>query len=272
MIRRLNGPRLAAAACLFTALVASGPAARAQDEAPAAPRPPERLLLLGAGVYATSNPYESAREEADGGFLPLFVYQDRFVRADLSGLAINTYANDRFELVTRIAPRFQFIDPKETRDFSFLDRDMGVDLGVRLGSAIGPARVSLEYLADVSGETEGQELTLDATVEATPIDRLSVEAVASLSWKDEALATWLYGVRQSEAGPGRAYEFGRSPGAPSGGVWVPSFGVQMRYQINDRVFVLAATEVEVFGDDITDSPLMAKDFTVAGFVALVRRF
>ncbi|PLR28000.1 hypothetical protein SGCZBJ_06550 [Caulobacter zeae] len=260
MIDRLSGAALLAL-CL---LVALSPPAQAEET--------ERLFLLGAGAYVASNPYESAKEKAGTGVLPLFFYQDRRVTADLSGLAVKAYASDRFTLEGRIAPRFQLVDPKETRDFAFLQRDVGIDVGGRASAAFGPATLSLEYLADVSGETKGQEVNLDLTLEAAPSERLTLQAVAGLSWKDEKLSTWLYGLKAGEVGAARAYEFGRTRGAPSGGVVVPSLGAQARYRIGERAYVIAAAEVELFDDDITRSPLVAKKSAAAGFVGLVRRF
>jgi len=265
MIDRLSGAALLAV-CL---LLAVAPSARAQ---PVGDEEPGRLFLLGAGAYAASNPYESAKDKIGTGVLPLFFYQDRRFTADLNGLAVKACRNERFTLEGRIAPRFQLVDPKETRNFAFLQRDVGVDVGGRASAAFGPATLAVEYLADVSGETKGQELNLDLTLAAAPSDRLSLEAVAGLSWKDEKLATWLYGLRADEVGAARAYEFGRSPGAPSGGVVVPSLGVQARYRIGERAYVIAAAEVELFDDDIVDSPLVARKSAAAGFVGLVRRF
>ncbi|PXA85860.1 hypothetical protein DMC25_14690 [Caulobacter sp. D4A] len=261
MILRLKGAALAACALALHPF-----AARAQSEEP------DHLLLLGAGVYATSNPYESAREKTETGVLPLFFYQNRYLTADLSGLAVKAYESKHFKLEGRISPRFQLVDPKDTRDFAFLERDTGVDVGARFSGMAGPATLSLELLADATGETEGQEINLDLTLAAQPTERLSLEAVAGLSWKDEKLATWLYGLRESEVAPALAYEFGRTARAPSGGVVVPSLGVQARYRLTERLYVIAAAEIEVFDDDIKDSPLMAKGQTAAGFVSLVRRF
>lgn len=237
---------------------------------------PERLLLLGAGAYVSGNPYESAREKTQTGVLPLFFFQNRYLTADLSGLSVNAYRSDHFKIEARVSPRFQLVDPKDTRDFAYLERDTSIDVGARFSAAAGPATLSLELLADATGETKGQEINLDLTLAAQPTERLSLEAAAGLSWKDEKLATWLYGVREKEAraagAPTRAYEFGRTPRAPSGGAFVPSLGVQARYQATERLYVIAAAEVEFFGDDIVDSPLMAKKRTAAGFVGLVRRF
>lgn len=261
MIDRLSGAALLAL-CL---LVALSPPAHAEEE-------PERLLLLGAGAYVASNPYESAKEKAGTGVLPLFFYQDRRVTADLGGLAVKAYAADHFTLEGRIAPRFQLVDPKETHDYAFLERDLGIDVGGRASAAFGPATLSLEYLADVSGETKGQEVNLDLTLEAAPSERLTLQAVAGLSWKDEKLSTWLYGLKAEEVGAARAYEFGRTRGAPSGGAVVPSLGAQARYRIGERAYVIAAAEIELFDDDITKSPLVAKKSAAAGFIGLVRRF
>lgn len=255
----------AIAAC---ALVLTPFAARAQE----AEQPPERLFLLGAGVYATSNPYASAKKKTQTGALPLFVYQTQRFAADLSGLAVTAWSNDHFKLEGRVAPRFQLVDPKDTRDFSSLQRDAGVDLGGRLSAAAGPATLSLEYLRDVTDQAKGQEINLDLALSASPLEKLSVDVVAGVSWKDEKLATWLYGLREMEVGKLRAFEYGRTARAASGGVLVPSLGVQARYQVTDRLFVMAAAEVELFDNDITDSPLMAKDHASSGFISVVRRF
>ncbi|MBX9615173.1 MAG: MipA/OmpV family protein [Caulobacteraceae bacterium] len=267
MIHRTRGLHAALGLTTFAlGVMAFGTAAHAQSDEPG------HLLLLGAGVYATSNPYESALEEVEGGVLPLFVYQNRYLTADLSGLAVTAFDNGRFKLEGRVSPRLQLVDPKDTRDFAFLERDAGVDVGARLSATAGPATLSVEYLLDALDESGGQEVNADLSVSFSPAERLSIEVAAGLSWKDDALATWLYGLGEDEVGRLRAYEFGRSPSAPSGGAFVPSLGVQMRYQIGERLYLIAAAEVESYNDDITDSPLMAKGWTTAGFVSLVRRF
>ena len=257
---------LAACALVLSPVITSG-VAHAQDT-----QQPERLFLLGAGVYATTNPYATAKKKTQTGVLPLFVYQTDRLTADLSGLAVKAWGNDHFKLEGRVAPRFQLVDPKDTRDFAFLERSTGVDVGGRLSGTAGPATLSVEYLRDVSRETKGQEVNLDLTLSAQPLEKLSVDVVAGLSWKDEKLATWLYGLSVKEAGLARAFEYGRTARAASGGVLVPSLGVQARYQVTDRLYVIAAGEVELFDKDITDSPLMAKDHAVGTFVSLVRRF
>lgn len=267
MTYRTRGLRVALSLPPFAfGLLALGAVAHAQSDEP------DHLLLLGAGVYATSNPYESALEDAEGGIIPLFVYQNRYLTADISGLAVTAFDNGRFKLEGRVSPRLQLVDPADTRDFAFLERNVGVDVGARLSGTAGPATLSIEYLVDVSDETEGQEVNIDLSWAYAPVERLSIEVAAGLSWKDKALATWLYGLREEEVGASQAYEFGRSPWAPSGGAIVPSLGIQMRYQIGERLYLITAAEVESFNDDITDSPLMAKSWSTGGFVSLVRRF
>lgn len=251
---------------LVFGLIAMGTAAHAQTEEP------DHVLLLGVGVYALSNPYESATEDAQGGVLPVFFYENRLLSADLSGLSLKAFDNGRFSLEARVSPRFQLVEPSETRDFASLERNVGVDVGARLSGVAGPWTLAVEYLADVSGETDGQEVNADLSIAFDPDERLSVEVAAGVSWKDEALSTWLYGLTEAEVGVTRAYEFGRSPSAPSGGVFVPSAGVQMRYQCDERIFVIASAEVERFNSDITNSPLMAKGWAAFGSVSLVRQF
>lgn len=265
MIHRLNGLTLAGVVLVLCGLAPATGAHAQSDE-------PERLLLVGAGAYVSTNPYASAKKQTQTGVLPLFVYQNSFLTADLSGLSVKAYQTDHFKLEGRVAPRFQLVDPKDTRDFKFLKREAGVDVGGKLSGTAGPATLSLEYLTNASGNSKGQEINLDLTMSAQPTEKLSVEVVAGVSWKDEKLATWLYGLTEKEIGRAKAYQFGRTPGAPTGGVLVPSLGAQARYQINDRLMAMVAAEVEIFDNDITKSPLIAKDHAAAGFVSLVRRF
>lgn len=272
MIYRLNGASLTLAVLVLAACGSAVSSTAYAQSTDTRSGEPERLLLVGAGAYVSTNPYASAKKKTQTGVLPLFVYQNGRLTADLSGLSLTAWGNDHFKLEGRVAPRFQLVDPKDTKNFAFLKREAGVDLGGRVSGTAGPATLSVEYLANASGNTKGQEVSLDLTMSAQPTEKLSVEVVASVSWKDEKLSTWLYGLTEKEVGGVRAYQFGRTPSAPSGGVLVPSLGAQVRYQVNDRLFVMAAAEVEVFDNDITDSPLMAKDHAAAGFLSLVRRF
>lgn len=259
-------PTYGAALLLSAALLAVAPSARAETE------DQDRLLLIGGGAYVASNPYATAKKKIQTGALPFFVYEKGRLTADLSGLSVRTIGNSHFTLEGRVSPRIAFVDPKDTRDFRTLKRDSGVDLGARLSASSGPATLSIEYLRDISGATKGQEINTDLTLTAQPIESLSLSVVAGLSWKDEALANWMFGLTEKEVGRARAYQFGKTVGAPSGGVLVPSLGVQGRYTMNDRLAVIVAARIEVYDNDVTDSPLIAKDHATSGFVAVVRRF
>ena len=46
-----------------------------------------RVLMLGAGAYAVTNPYESAKDDLELGALPLFLFQQGRLTVDLSGVS-----------------------------------------------------------------------------------------------------------------------------------------------------------------------------------------
>ena len=61
---------LTGAALVLAAFALPASASAQSDE-----RAPGRVLMLGAGAYAVTNPYESAKDDVALGGLPLFVFQ-----------------------------------------------------------------------------------------------------------------------------------------------------------------------------------------------------
>ncbi|WP_019960538.1 MipA/OmpV family protein [Woodsholea maritima] len=231
----------------------------------------ERTLLLGAGAYVSTNPYTGADDTVETGLLPFFVYKtDRF-NIDLSGLSVTAFEVNGFTLEGRLSPRYLLVDPGEIQAFKTLKRDIGLDAGIKVTRTMGGFEFSAEYLHDVVGETKGGEANLVAAYGFSPMERMTVGVAGTLSWKDSELATWLYGIRR-EDGLSYRYEFGDTPNTPSKGVFVPSLGVQMRYQLTERLSVFTAAQVEIYNSDITDSPLMKEDYSASGFISLVRQF
>lgn len=251
---------------LFAALIMTPGTATAQDAGP------ERLIMLGAGVYIESNPFESAKDDTQAGVLPMFLYQQGRVRFDLSGVTLRAYSNGPFTVEGRLSPRIPLTEPKDTLDFSFLERDVGLDAGVRLSAQRGGLLVSVEYLADISDQSQGQSVDIAMSWTFEPTPRLELELSAGVVWSDADLSTWLYGIRQDEALGGPAYQYGETFGASSNGVWTPNLGVQARYQLTERTLLFAGLEADFYNSDITDSPLMADDSSTGLFVGVMRRF
>ena len=231
-----------------------------------------RVLMLGAGAYAVTNPYESAKDDLELGALPLFLFQQGRLTVDLSGVSWRALELGPLQLDARLSPRIPLVDPDDTELYDGLDRDVGVDAGLRVGAQRGAFSASAEYLIDISDQSGGQSVDLNIAWSAAPTERLELEVSAGALWSDEDLSTWLYGLTTEEAVMARAYEFGVSPGAPSGGVWTPHLGVQARYRLTDRTLLIGGLEADFYSSDITDSPLMADDSSTGLFVGVMRRF
>lgn len=251
---------------LFSALIIIPGTATAQDAEP------ERLIMLGAGVYIGSNPYESAKDDTQAGVLPLFLYQQGRVRLDLSGVTLRAYSSGPFTVEGRLSPRIPLTEPKDTLDFSYLERDVGVDAGVRLSAQRGGLLASVEYLADISDQSQGQSVDLAMSWAFEPTPRLGLELSAGVVWSDADLSTWLYGIRQDEALGGPVYQYGDTLGASSNGVWTPHLGVQARYQLTQRTLLIGGVNADIYSNDVTDSPLISEDASAGVFLGVMRRF
>lgn len=260
--------KLLTGAALVFAAFALPVSAHAQTEDSA----PRRVLMLGAGVHAETNPFESAKNDVEFGAVPLFLFQQGRLQLDLDGVTWRAMELGPVQLDARLSPRIPFVDPDDTEDFDWLDRDIGVDAGLKLSAERGAFSASAEYLIDVSDQSGGQSVDLNVAWNTSPLPRLDVEVSAGVVWSDADLSTWQYGIGQDEAQGGLVYEFGETPGAPSGGVWTPELGLQTRYQLTDRTMLIGGVKADFYSSDITDSPLMADDSSVRVFVGVMRRF
>lgn len=260
--------KLPTGAALVLAAFALPASAYAQSDE----RAPGRVLMLGAGAYAVTNPYESAKDDVALGGLPFFVFQQGRLNIDLSGLSWTALDGGAVQLHARISPRIPLVDPDETELFDHLDRDVGVDAGFRLSLDQGAFSVSAEYLVDISDQSGGQSVDLAVGWRVAASRKLELEASAGVVWSDADLSTWLYGIGRNEAQNGRVYEFGETPGAPSGGAWTPNLGLQARYQLTERTVLIGGVEADFYSSDVTDSPLMADDSSAGLFVGVMRRF
>jgi len=254
------------------ALVCAANLLSSQAQAQAQEPEPGRVLMLGAGAYAVTNPYESAKDDVELGALPLFLFQQGRLTVDLSGVSWRALEAGPFQLDARLSPRIPLVDPDDTELFDGLDRDIGVDAGLRIAAERGAFSASAEYLIDISDQSGGQSVDLTIAWSAAPTERLELEISAGVVWSDEDLSTWLYGLTTEEAVMARAYEFGVTPGAPSGGVWTPHLGIQARYHLTERTLLIGGLEADFYNSDITDSPLMADDGSTGLFVGVMRRF
>ncbi len=124
--------------------------------------------------------------------------------------------------------------------------------------------VGLKILQDISGEHDGQQVELSLGYPWTAAG-FEWHPELHLTWMSEKTIDYLYGVSAVEMRPNRlAY----SPGSSF------AIGAQLMAQrpVFGDVTIVGIFGIDMFGSDITDSPLVDEDYAIHGVLGVMYTF
>ncbi|WP_174236873.1 MipA/OmpV family protein [Stutzerimonas nosocomialis] len=220
---------------------------------------------IGLGVAASDSLYAGADKSVS--VLPLLHYEGErfFVRGVTAGMRL--IEREGFGLEAIVAGRFEGIDRSDfgraelarngiDRDL-LDDRDDGVDLGLRANWKSLGGEVRLSARADVSGASEGYELTLGYGY-PMQLAGMTVTPSLAVSYLSDKLADYYYGTLSDEEARGV------SRYRPGGAV-VPGVALGLAKPLGERWLLSAEASYRRLPDRITDSPLVDSDSSHVGF-------
>lgn len=218
---------------------------------------------LGAGVAVVQKPYRDI--DVDVLPLPLFSYENRWIRASIPKVDLKFLSNESVTLSLRAKYAGDGYDADDSPFLTGMDDRKG---GVWAGGAMiwktGIADLSAEVLGEVSGYSKGSRAKLQAerrfasgTFGLTP--RLAVE------WVDSKFVNYYYGVKRSEVRVDRSFYEGSS---------AANFevGMRMDYTLARRHTLFLDTSAIRFGSAIKDSPLVDNSSQTTVSIGYIYRF
>ena len=223
---------------------------------------------LGLAVRATASPYLGGGTRYD--LVPLYLYEGErlFLHANRAGIKLFNEGSDkdgqRFDLF--VEQRFEGF-PSDRLPASLTGmtaRDSGIDLGLayRVRQPWGTLRA--ELTRDVGSASRGTEARLGYSYEWRS-GPWSLRPDVSVSWRDAKLNDYYYGVRASEATPGRtAY-------APGSGMQ-SQLGLYGSYDLSQRWRLLAGVSATVLGSSVKNSPIVEKRVLPAVYIGAAYDF
>lgn len=214
---------------------------------------------VGIGVSARQSHY--AGEDTRVRPFPLITFDgDRVFWQGLSA-GFHAIKGEQFGLDLLVAGRFDGFDiddlgATELRanglDSALLDdRDDGLDAGIALRWSSRAGQLKLRALADVTGKSEGQEVTLDYGY-AFQFGKTTVVPGASVSWMSKDMVQYYYGITDEEVARGV------TPYAPGAAV-VPQLSVGFQRPLGEKWKLTGAASYRFLPDEITESPLSEPD-------------
>lgn len=246
-------PPVQSATALFTAaaLCCSMPAlgqVLAPEQIAAESGPKTSQWALGLGVGFDKSPLRDFDDKVQA--LPLVLYEGQ--RVSVFGTRVDWKLPSYGPLTFRLRARY-VNDGYEADDSPYLtgmeERKGGVWLGAASTWRMGASNLAMEFLA-ATGDAEGKRFTLELNREFRR-GALTVTPRITGSWYDDKFVDYYYGVRTSEARPGRVVHVGEAAGTLEAGV---RFG----YAIERRHNFFVDLSATGLGSKIKDSPLVER--------------
>lgn len=215
--------------------------------------------MLGLGASVRQSPY--AGEGTRVRPFPLLRYEgERVFWRGLTG-GVHLYDGDVLRVDALAGVRFDGFDIEDlgatelrangVDPLLLEDRDDGIDAGLRATWRSRAGSLRLEALADVSGTSKGQEVSLEYGYRFD-LGRLTLQPNVGARWMSSDLANYYYGVLDEEIARGvTPYR--------TGSALVPKVGMDVAWPLVGKWALFGALEYEFLPSAITDSPLMEPD-------------
>lgn len=207
-------------------------------------------FLYGLGVLVSEQPYRGY----DTQFIPIPILGYRGERLRVFGPYVSydfVQAQD-INLSVRLAPRFQGFDESDSDYFEGMrDRDSSIDAGLGFNYKKDDWQVELSAMFDTLDKSGGYEITtrLGKVFRKGPI---FLEPSVALSYQDDDLVDYYYGVRDSEQTEFRKAYVGEK-----------TLNTTIGFSVATPVLLGGMTRFSIEhmwnGSNITDSPLVNSD-------------
>lgn len=250
-ISRFSPRRPGVIAALVLGLAASaGAQAQVFGSAPAAAEPDQ--WALGVAVVSRQQAYAGA--DPKNNVLPLLFYDNRWLRvagtsADLKLMRLDLSPTQTLSAGLRVRYDGDGYEADDSPQLAGMaERKAGFWGGAGAQWRTPWAQVSVEWMADLSGNSKGQKLQLgvERRFDWGP---LSLTPRVRAQWADRKAVDYYYGVRADEARSGRAAYAGQS-------AMLVEAGLRMDYSLARHHGVFVDVGVTRLPNEIKDSPIV----------------
>jgi len=219
---------------------------------------------LGIGVRAKRSPYRDFG--TDSKAIPLLFYNSNRFRIFGTAADLKLYSNKDVEFALRakyVGDGYKSSDAAILRGMD--ERKDGVWIGAVGTWAMPAAKLSLEWLSDASGNSDGQSLKLGIERSFKVGSSSTITPHAQAAWMNNKYVNYYYGVKASEVNASRtAY-------SPDGTTNV-SLGVRFDYSLTKNQLLMMDLDIIRYGNQIKDSPLVDRSSSPSLMLGYLYRF
>jgi outer membrane protein len=236
-------------------MLCGGPGKSAAEATDAAPESKLVRGRLGAGAMVIS----SYSGSADYQTIPVPLASLKFgefgyIEYWQAGVYFLANQEKTLGLALVVAPRLGFNSSDGERLVGMMTRRPSIETGLSLDYGSAKAGISLSYVHDVTGASDGGAARLFFFTRLDITDHFGVDAFLGLEQMDSKVANYYYGVRTSEATLARPFY---EPGA---GTKLHT-GLHFNYDFGRKSTLLFGLENDRLGSSLTNSPIVERRFT-----------
>ncbi|MFL9812645.1 MipA/OmpV family protein [Stutzerimonas sp. VN223-3] len=208
---------------------------------------------LGLGIASSQQPYTDI--DRDNEVIPLIYFENDYVQifgpnAEIKLPSLHISDSQQFNFNVVAEYDFSGYEEGDARILDGMDdRDGGFWAGANVGWQNELVNVNAEWLADVSGDSDGQRFTLGLERSWEFGDHMMLAPRLAAIWQDKEYVDYYFGVRSDEVRFDRAAYEGKS-------TINTEFGVRGTYMFDKQQSVFLDVEAVRFGSEIEDSPLV----------------
>jgi MipA family protein len=221
------------------------------------------MLALGGGVMLRQEPYIGSEVETDPIPLINFVRGSFYVFGPSFGYRLYECPDWTFDA----AGLFRFPVHNGSKDIllaGMQERHATVDLGAKLTRKLEWFDLKLGVLADVLNNHKGYEINLEAS-KRYDFEWLNLTPAVGALYHDDNFNEFYYGVRPSEARPTRSVYY-------SGDAVNWYAQLMANFMITENWTFTASVRYEWLPDEVTDSPIVGRDYTVSTIAGVYYKF
>jgi outer membrane protein len=240
--------------CLFLVCFSEGPCFSGND-----------LKMIGAGFVSSTSPYQGVGQKSMAVPVALWNYKGFYIKG--IELGYNFYESGRLKLSLLSAPRFMGYHSDDSTDLNGLeDRLASFDAGLGVNVALPwkDSSLDLRLVNDTLSRYDGREAQLKV-VKSFRKQYFEFSPNAGVRLQSGEMTDYYYGVKSSEARPGRAQY---SPG-PAVNCFA---GLMFNTGLSPRWLVVTTFEVESLASEIRRSPIVDRDHLFTAVAAVTRKF
>jgi len=204
------------------------------------------------GGFATIGQSIYLGESASAAAVPNVSYKSGDWTFGVAGITRQFYESGPSKVDLHLKPRFFGLVSADAPELDGIDRNITADIGANWTYTLSQATsFEVEVLQDITDAHNGQEIAFGIEQKVT-LGPVPLWMGGTLTWQSDGLSNYLYGVSASEATGSRA---AYSPGP----VLIPSLSVTSGFPINNRAFLFGSLRYEMLPDEVTASPIVARD-------------